>query len=78
MKAVFMTEVGGRLMEIERRDIPKMLVYYVPVMEPIQARVFAEREDMAQPITPKREKWTARSKPVTDDDFAVFMLEGIE
>lgn len=77
MKAIFMTSLGGKLIEVSRRDIKPSPVYYCAVHEPVQAQVLYDAK-IAQTITPKRERWVAQSMPITDAGFAVFLLEGIE
>lgn len=77
MKAIFMTKIGGKLVEVERREIPSIPVYYVAVREPITFRAM-EGEDIPQMPTPKRERWVAYSMPCSSEGFAVFLFEGIE
>jgi len=76
MKAIFMTEFGGKLMEVERREIPPSPDYYVAVRSPIQVRAFVG-EEIPQALEAKREHWVCRSTPRTPDDFAVFLLKEI-
>lgn len=77
MKAIFMTQVGGKLLEIERRDIKETEVYYCAVREPVQMRAIADPE-MTQPPVMKRERWLCHARPHTPNGFAVFLLDGIE
>ena len=76
MKAIFMTEVGGKLLEIDRREIVPTPVYYCAVREPVQMRALSEVT--TQPPVMKRERWVAQSKPAHEKGFAVFLLDGIE
>lgn len=82
MKAIFMTELGGRLMEVERREIEPRMVYYKAVREPISLGVIAS--DVTTSLTPKRERWVCVSRPIGNIDssktnnFAVFLLDCIE
>lgn len=77
MKAIFMTEVGGRLMELERREIPPSPVYRRAVRAPIELQVIASDTTPQAPIA-EQEVWVAVSKPVTEEGFAVFLLDRIE
>lgn len=72
-----MTEIGGKLMEVGRREINPSPVYYFAVQEPMQAKVMYN-PDITQPPVMKRERWAMHSKPISEDDFAVFLLDGIE
>jgi len=77
MNAVFMTEVGGKLMEVERRVIRPTDVYYVAVRNPITVMAMGHC-DYTQPHTVKKERWICKSRPVNDKDFAVFMFDRFE
>lgn len=77
MKALFMTELGGRLMEVERREIEPRMDYYRAVREPVELRAIANPE-ITPALSQKREHWVCHAKPVTPNDFAVFLLRGIE
>lgn len=78
MKAIFMTELGGKLVEIDRRDIKPSPIYYCAVREPIQYRAISEAEMTQTTLAIKREKWSAHSMPNHPDGFAVFLLDSIE
>lgn len=77
MKAIFMTEIGGRLMEVERREVESRPDYYRAVREPIELRAISNPE-ITQVLTPKREHWVAHSMPNHPEGFAVFLLQDIE
>ena len=72
-----MSEIGGRLIEIERKEIEPTMVYYKAVREPM--RVIANLIDVTmEGPQSKREVWLAKARPVTKDDFAVFLLDRID
>ena len=77
MKAIFMTEVGGRLMEVERREIPPKLEYYRAVRTPIEVQAIIDPTTV-QALVPKKEVWIAHSRPVEPNGFAVFLLDRID
>ncbi len=71
-----MTEIGGRLTEIDRREIEPRPIYYCIRREPIQLR--AVTTDVVQALDAKRERWVAHSMPNHPKGFAVFLFEGLE
>lgn len=71
-----MIEFGGRLMEIDRRDISPTTIYYCAVREPMQAK-FLTKQYVDVSIA-KREVWRCHSVPQGKDGFAVFVFDGIE
>lgn len=75
MKAVFMTQMGGRLLEIDRRDIEPVSVYYCAVRE--VTSVEGDR-NVPSSLEPKKEKWVAHSMPNSPEGFAVFLLDSLE
>lgn len=77
MKSIFMTEIGGRLMEVERREVEPRPDFYRAVREPIELRAIAD-PDVTSNLIPKREHWVAHSMPSHPKGFAVFLLDGIE
>jgi hypothetical protein len=77
MKAIFMIEQGGKLIEKERRDIRPSPVFYKAIYDPLEARVLANGEIPNMP-TAKRERWICVAKPFTEKDPAFFLLDGIE
>lgn len=72
-----MTQFGGKLVEIERRDIEETRVYYSAVREPIQLKVLMGDKIPEQPLT-KKERWVCVSVPYSKDGFAVFVFDGME
>jgi hypothetical protein len=77
MKAIFLTEMGGKLVEKERREIKPTPVYYRAIFDPLEVRVLANGEIPNMP-TVKRERWICVAKPFTEKDPAFFLLDGIE
>lgn len=77
MKAIFMTEVGGRLMEVERREVLPRPDYYRAIREPIELRAIMN-PDITPALAARREHWVAHSMPNHPQGFAVFLLQGIE
>lgn len=77
MKAIFMSEIGGRLIEVDRREIEPTTDYYIAARKPIQVIMEKDVEKLQSPIS-EREHWIMVSKPLTHNDFAVFILRGIE
>jgi hypothetical protein len=77
MKAIFMKEIGGKLIEQERRDIRPTPVYYKAIYDPYAVRVLANGEIPNIP-TAKRERWICVARPMNEKDPAFFVLEGIE
>ena len=77
MKAIFMREVNGILIEKERRDIRPVPVYYTAIHDLLEVNVLANREvnDMS---SVKRERWICVAKPFSEKDPAFFLLDGIE
>lgn len=72
-----MTELGGKLIEVERRDIKPAPYYHRAVRDLVSLRAMTG-EETVQSVTVKREIWVCVAKPMTDKDFAVFLLKGIE
>lgn len=77
MKAIFMTEIGGRLIEIDRREVNPNPVYYCARHEPVQMRAITT-DTVAETLAVKRERWLAHSMPNHPQGFAVFLFEGLE
>ncbi len=71
MKAIFMTEIGGKLMEIERREIQETDRYYVAVMPPMSMQALSL--DATGPIDAKKQVWLAASMPYGQSGLAVFL-----
>jgi hypothetical protein len=77
MKAIFMTEIGGRLLEVERREVEPRPDYYRAIREPIELRAI-KNPDIVPVHVARREHWVAHSMPNHPDGFAVFLLHSIE
>lgn len=77
MKAIFMVEIGGRLMEVERADITPTPVFYRAVRDPIELRAIISADIPQAPIA-KREAWVCQSMPITEPGgFAVYLLDSV-
>lgn len=77
MKALFMIEMGGKLIEKERREISPSPVYYKAIYDPLEVRVLANGE-IPNMLTGKKERWICIAKPFSQKDPAFFVLDGIE
>lgn len=77
MKAIFMIEMNGKLIEKERRNIRPSPVYYKAIYDPVEVRVLANGEIPNMP-TAKKERWICIAKPFSEKDPAFFLLNGIE
>lgn len=77
MKAIFMTEVGGRFMEIERLVIRPTLMYKRAIRKPIQM-IVDENNIPHHALKTEVEVWKAVSRPVNEDGFAIFILDYLE
>lgn len=80
MKAIFMREFAGRLMEVERRDIEPRMDFYRAIIPPLEVQTVTD-PNITQSAEPKKEHWVCHSRPVNfndQKDFAVFLLKGIE
>jgi len=77
MKAIFMIEVDGKLVEKERREIRPTSVYYKAIHNPLEMRAFSN-EKIPNIPTVRMERWICVAKPSTEKDPAFFLLDGIE
>lgn len=77
MRAVFMCEIGGRLIELERRDIPNCIRYTRVITKPLESKIIAEMSEIKSMVTAQKEVWYAASLPTSPRDFAVFLLEAV-
>ncbi len=74
MKAIFMTEIGGRLMEVDRRDIPPSPIYRTARMSLNTMKAITDGE-IPKMSDSELDTWVCVSKPMTEKDFAVFMIQ---